>query len=113
MYPNQYDDEDLIYEEGGDYTARELEVIADRLLREDSRSELCRECGGRGKETGEVETKKQPVKDGAGTALKIDFPEYKCAKAHIWYAGEGRVRGIAGENPILFEEHFQSRKRRE
>jgi hypothetical protein len=83
-------------------TSRQIETLADGLLREDARSELCRECEKRGDLTGNVTE-----------GEVVDFPEYSCKNGHTWYAGEGAVRGIGGENPILFEEHFQSRRRRE
>lgn len=96
------------------YTNAELTELTDALLREDSRSELCRECGGRGDKTG-VST--MMVEEGAvdegGNPLVLEFPEFACEQGHTWYQGEGAVRGIGGENPILFEEHFQSRRRRE
>lgn len=87
--------------------------MADQLLRDDAKGEVCRECGGRGESTGEVRTTKQDAVDGQGNQLHLDYPEFKCAAGHIWFAGEGSVRGIGGENPILFEEHIQSRRRRE
>lgn len=87
--------------------------MADALLREDARAELCRECKKRGTETGRIEHAQQKVKDAEGHELTIDFPEYMCENNHTWYKGEGLARGIGGDNPILFEEHLQSRKRRE
>lgn len=48
-----------------------------------------------------------------GVPLQLAFPEFGCLNGHKWFQGEGAVRGIGGDNPILFEEHFQSRKRRE
>lgn len=95
------------------YSAREVGEWADQLLREDSRSEICRQCGGQGERTGTVMPMIEPVMDKEGTILILDFPEYECQEGHHWYQGEGAVRGIGGENPILFEEHFQSRRRRE
>lgn len=100
-------------EEGVKYTPSELEAKADVWLREDSRRELCRKCDQPGSLTGEVKTKKQSAKDKQGTELTLEFNQYRCDNDHTWYKGEGKMRGIAGENPILFEEHFQSRKRRE
>lgn len=104
--------------EGRQYTGRQLELIADEILREDTRTELCRECledgiSEKGHETGIVEPKTQNAKDGSGTTLVLDFPELECVNGHTWFKGEGKSRGIDGENPILFEEHFASRKRRE
>lgn len=103
------------YEEGKtDYTNRQLELMANEMLREDSRAELCRKCNGRGEETGNVESRIQEgVTDTEGNPLSLDFPEYKCKKGHKWFKGEGLARGIGGDNPILFEEHLQSRRRRE
>lgn len=95
------------------YSAMELSALADELLREDSRSELCRTCGGRGEETGVVKTVPQKAVDAEGNTLVLDYAQYGCQAGHTWYAGEGAVRGIGGEAPILFEEHFQSRRRRE
>jgi hypothetical protein len=87
--------------------------LLSRLLREDSRSELCRECNERGVLTGSVSPIPQDARDAQGNVLTIEFPEYECVNGHTWYAGEGAMRGIGGENPILFKEHFDSRKRRE
>jgi hypothetical protein len=63
--------------------------------------------------TGSTSPVEQDARDGEGNALTIEFPEYECENGHIWYAGEGAMRGIGGENPVLFKEHFDSRKRRE
>jgi hypothetical protein len=95
------------------YTAAQLEAFAEQLLREDARSELCRECNERGQETGSVQPTTQDAQDAEGNPLVIEFTEYECANGHKWFAGEGAMRGIGGENPILFKEHFDSRKRRE
>jgi hypothetical protein len=96
-----------------EYTSRELDQIADAFLREDARVEMCRECGERGEETGNVQEKEQEVTDGEGHTLVLEFNEMKCPNEHTWFPGEGAPRGIGGKDPILFEEHFQSRKRRE
>src|SRR4051812_33496097 len=109
----RYEEEKVIWEEGRKYNARQLESLADDLLREDARTEVCRECGDTGRPTGSVEPMTQPVLDGAGNPLEIAFPEFVCESGHQWFAGEGSVKGIGGDSPILFEEHFQSRKRRE
>jgi hypothetical protein len=101
------------YEEGRDYNQRELSLMADAMLRDDARSELCKECKERGTETGYIEHKAQSATDAEGHTLSIEFPEFECPNGHKWYKGEGMARGIGGENPILFEEHLQSRKRRE
>lgn len=95
------------------YSSRELSEIADELLREDARSELCRECGKHGHATGAVTHTVQTLTDGEGNLLLLDFPEFACKSGHVWHQGEGAVRGIGGKDPILFEEHFQSRRRRE
>lgn len=102
-----------------DYKNSELEAFADYLLREDSKRELCRRCGGYGDPTGLVESVPQadddgnPVEDDNGDILYVDFPELQCENDHRWYEGEGKARSIAGKNPILFENHMQDRKRRE
>jgi hypothetical protein len=100
-------------EDGTSYTPRELEAKADVWLREDARSELCRDCGEGGTATGEVQTIKQDAQDEEGNQLVVEFAELTCPNNHVWYQGEGQMRGIGGDDPILFEEHLQSRKRRE
>jgi hypothetical protein len=94
-----------------DYTPAQLDAFADDLLREDSRSEVCRDCGERGEETGAM----TPVEgvDEAGEAFTAMFPEFTCSNEHTWALGEGKMRGIDGDNPILFKVHIDSRKRRE
>lgn len=101
------------YVEGKKYTNRQKELMADAWLREDARSEMCRICGGRGEETGKVKEMAEGITDDAGNELKLKFPEYACETGHAWFQGEGEARGIGGDNPILFEEHLHSRKRRE
>jgi hypothetical protein len=101
------------YDEHRDYTNTQLGELADELLRVDARGELCRDCGERGVATGHIAHTVQEPTDTDGNALPLDFPEFKCGRGHHWYQGEGAVRGIGGDNPILFEEHFQSRRRRE
>lgn len=101
------------YVEGQEYSQRELVLMADDLLRDDARAELCRDCKERGTETGYIEHQTQSPTDAEGHPLSIDFPEYGCENGHKWYKGEGLARGIGGDNPILFEEHLQSRRRRE
>ena len=110
----QYE-EGLEYEEGRtDYTGSQLNQLADDFLRTDAKSELCRECEERGEETGKVRTEKQDdITDEEGNVLILDFPEYECSNGHRWYRGEGKTRGIKGDNPILFEEHLYQRRRRE
>lgn len=107
------------YEEGKKYTNGQLTAMADAMLKDDARSEICRECKERGEETGSVKTMPQydkdgkPLVDAEGRQLHIDFPEIACDGGHVWYQGEGLARGIKGDNPILFEEHIQDRRRRE
>lgn len=110
-----YNKEELTteYVEGEQYTAKQLGEIADALLRKDARSELCLECNELGELTGSVEHTDQDAHDAKGTQLVVDFAEYVCVNGHHWFVGEGKERGIGGDSPILFEEHFQSRKRRE
>lgn len=98
---------------GKKYTPKELDLIAEQLLRDDAKSELCRKCGSRGEATGVSKTKTQDATDEEGNRLVLNFPEFLCSEGHKWFQGEGAVRGIGGDNPVLFEEHFQSRKRRE
>jgi hypothetical protein len=95
-------------EEGKVYSRGELNAISDAILKEDARTELCRECETPGKETGHI------LKSVQAGGLILEFKEYKCPdKGHVWYEGEGKVKGIRGRNPILFEEHLHSRRRRE
>jgi hypothetical protein len=107
------------YKEGESYTKTELGLMADALLKEDARGEICRECGKRGEETGDSLPLAQytkegdPLTDDKGRQLVVHFPEIRCPNGHFWHQGEGIARGIGGENPILFEEHIQSRRRRE
>lgn len=117
----QDDDFDASQEvdENADYTKWQLEQIADQMLRDDSKREMCRKCGEYGEETGEVESlpqaddKGNPQVDEEGNTLFVDFPELSCPAGHRWYKGEGRARTIQGKNPILFENHLQDRRRRE
>lgn len=101
------------------YTGWELDQIANDILRKDSRKELCRKCDKVGVETGCTESMPQmdedgvPITDSEGDILYVEFPEFECSNKHRWYKGEGRSRSISGENPILFENHIQDRKRRE
>lgn len=107
------------YIEGKKYTGRELDLMAESLLREDARKEKCRICTKFGALTGEAIIKDQfdkqgkPILDEAGKQLRVKFPEYVCENDHKWYKGEGKAKGISGKNPILFEEHIIQRKRRE
>lgn len=95
------------------YRVSELNELTDKLLREDARSELCRECGELGHKTGNTESLCQEAMDEEGNQLVLEFSEFSCANGHCWYQGEGAMRGIGGKNPILFKEHFDSRRRRE
>lgn len=95
------------------YRGGMLEAMADQLLREDARQEVCRECGARGSETGLVEQTPQEATDAQGNALVLEFKQLGCDAGHTWWQGEGQVRGIGGESPILFEEHIAARRRRE
>ncbi len=102
-----------------DYSKHEIELMADEFLRKDSKHELCSKCEGRGEETGKVrptpqfEKNGEPKLDENEMQLVIDFPEFICENAHRWYKGEGKAKGIGGENPILFEDHLRARKKRE
>lgn len=117
--------EELEYEEGKtDYSKSELERMADTLLRQYSKKELCREClveGGEleGEETGMIQPTPQfkdgdPVMhpDGEGQVY-LDLPELACEQGHKWFLGEGKSRGNAGKDSVLFEEHLIQRRRRE
>lgn len=114
MRPWDQELEPIEYEENKyDYTNAELNQLADQYLREDTRTELCRECGERGEKTGEVDKIEQDAVDEAGHKLVLAFEQYVCDNGHKWSEGEGKRRGVDGDNPILFPEHEQSRKRRE
>lgn len=95
------------------YTATELAAITDAILRENAKTEMCPECGQAGEATGFTKSVEEGIQDESGNKLALAFEEFLCDKGHSWFAGEGKERGIGGDNPILFEEHFQSRKRRE
>lgn len=115
------------YDESSQYKPHELEELADDLLRQDSKRELCRKCRAKNKqslpyghETGNVESKAQynpdtnePITDGEGHQLYTDHPEYECDEGHRWFAGEGERRNWDGPNSVLMEEHLQHRRRRE
>jgi hypothetical protein len=98
---------------GEHYTPGQLDAIASAILREDSKTELCRECGQPGIPTGETKTIQEGISDEKGNELALEFAEVSCDDGHSWFPGEGQLKGIGGDNPILFEEHFQQRKRRE
>lgn len=118
---NEEDDFDASsFEETENYSNWQLEKIADDLLRKDSNRETCRTCQKYGDETGEIES--QPViesktgnyvTDKEGNTLYADVPEIMCKNGHRWYKGEGKRRGIDGDNSILFENHLRDRHRRE
>jgi hypothetical protein len=95
------------------YNKTELEEIADQLLRDDSKTEICRECGQAGQPNGVVKPSKQNDYDAEGNRLILNFSQHQCPDGHIWWDGEGKAKGIGGDSPILFEEHIYSRKRRE
>lgn len=107
------------FDPNAQYTNAQLQAWADKMLREDSRRELCRKCGNYGEETENVEAKPQfhkngdPILDDEGQQLYVEFPELECDRGHRWYAGEGKARGIGGKDPILFKNHLDERKRRE
>jgi hypothetical protein len=116
--PEDQEPQGLVYEEGKQYTNWELTQMADDILREDTRRELCRVCGEYGEETGHIESQPQfkddkPLVDEEGNMLYVDFPEVECPKGHRWYKGEGKTRGNGGKDPILFEEHLKNRQKRE
>jgi hypothetical protein len=107
-------------DENKDYSGWELEQLASQMLRDDSKREMCRQCGKYGEETGNIESMPQydkdtgePILDDEGNLLYMDFPEVTCEDGHRWYLGEGKARGIQGQDPILFENHLQDRRRRE
>jgi hypothetical protein len=112
---NPFGDEDVPTELESDreYTKGQLNAITDAILKQDARSELCRECGKRGTETGESKTMAQEVEDKQGRKVALVYPEFICENDHKWYEGEGKTRGIQGDSPILFEEHLQQRRKRE
>lgn len=123
---DSYEESDGRYDPTKKYRPKELEELADALLREDANRELCRKCRDNdpesipyGHETGEVEWQIQLGKDGLplfdteGNTLYVAFPELRCEEGHRWYKGEGPRRDIRGKDPILFETHLYNRKRRE
>jgi hypothetical protein len=112
------EEETLEYVEGRTYTNSELTMLADQILRDDTRRELCRKCQEYGEETGHVESQPQfkgdsPLVDDEGQMLYVEFPELMCKNGHRWYKGEGKARGNGGKDPILFKEHLDNRLRRE
>jgi hypothetical protein len=119
------EDGEVIVDSERDYSGREMEAMADALLRDYAKKELCRECLQRkreslGEETGHVELLPmfkdgEPVTDAKGRQMTMAAPEVQCKynPEHRWYKGEGKARGNDGTNPVLFEEHLAQRKRRE
>lgn len=112
------------YVEGQKYTNHQIDLMADAILKADSKREMCRKCGGQGVETGEKQTRSQfmydedgdvigPLVDGEGRQLALVFHELACPESHIWMEGEGKAKGFKGDNPVLLEEHIIARKRRE
>ncbi len=118
------EDGNVPLEEGKNYKGSELEAMADALLKDFAKRELCRECleqdkrEAEGVETGKVVPVPQfdegePVVDEEGRQLIMDFPEISCDKGHTWFKGEGKARGNNGRDPVLFEDHLTQRRRRE
>ncbi len=120
-------DEDgmVVVNEDGDYSKAKLEAMADALLRDYGKEELCKECleinrEHPGEPTGHIERVPvytrgtgEPVLNEDGTPQTVDYPEVRCPLGHVWFRGEGKARGNDGENPVLFEEHLAQRRRRE
>jgi hypothetical protein len=104
-----------VYEEGQEYTKAQLSAMADQMLRDDARTEVCTECSKVGEPTGIAEERPQDAYDGAGNQLVVLFDQMCCEDGHTWWAGEGDVKGIGDKHgpAILFEEHFASRRKRE
>ncbi len=125
MYWNQAPEEVEYVEGKTDYTKANLEQMADTLLRKYGKTELCRECLAdgnehEGDETGMIQPTPQFDKEGepilhedSDEQVYLDLPEMKCHEGHAWFLGEGKSRGNAGDNAILFEEHLIQRRRRE
>lgn len=106
------------YVEGQKYTDHEIELMANAMLKADSKTEMCRKCGSQGVETGDSRVEAQFALDTDGEViedlnLQIVFPEYRCSADHVWFKGEGKDKGFKGDNPVLLEEHLIARKRRE
>jgi hypothetical protein len=112
------------YIAGQSYTNHQIDLMADAMLKADSKREMCRICGGQGVETGEKQIGPQfmydedgevigPLVDGEGRQLAVVFHELACPEGHLWMEGEGKAKGFKGDNPVLLEEHLIARKRRE
>jgi hypothetical protein len=103
--------------EGQQYTERELELMADAMLKADSKQEMCRKCGCQGFTTGvqNVGVQHGTTEEGVivDIGLALVFPELECKNGHTWFQGEGKDKGFKGKNPVLLEEHLIARKRRE
>lgn len=118
------EDGNVPLEEGKKYTGAKLEAMADALLKNFAKRELCRECLDKerefeGEETGKVEHVPQfnkegePELDEAGVQLIIAFPEIGCDLGHTWYKGEGKARTHAGRDAVLLEDHLMQRRKKE
>jgi hypothetical protein len=107
------------YDEDKTYTKSQLGLLADEFLKQDSRREFCRSCDQEGVATGvinfvlRVDKKGEPRRDEEGEKIYKEIPQFECENNHRWFKGDGRKRGINGEDPILFEEHLIKRKKRE
>lgn len=117
---NEQDEFDATQDPTDDMSNWQLEKLADELLKQDSKRETCRHCEQYGTETGEVESRPlinsktdEYVTDNQGNTLYADVPEIMCENGHRWYMGEGKRRGIGGDNAILFKNHLDDRRRRE
>lgn len=75
--------EHVMFEEGRQYTAKELEELAEQFLRDDAYS--------------------------PAEGCECPPPGYRPEPCQC----DGKQRGIGGENPILFEDHYIDRRRKE
>jgi hypothetical protein len=87
--------------------------MADEILAADLRSELCRECEGRGVNLGDPEELVVLDANNEDTGVRAILARYVCERGHVWYAGEGKARGRGGEAPILLEDHYAQRRTKE
>lgn len=83
------------------------------MLAEDIRSELCRDCDGRGVKLGDPALLTIVSADGEDTAIRAVAARYVCEQGHVWHAGEGKARGRKGEAPILLDEHYAYQRSKE
>lgn len=114
---------EVAFEEGRQYKGSELEAMADALLKNFAKRELCRICIDNdreveGQETGKIVPVPQFNKNGDpiiedGRQRVVDFPEIACDLGHKWFKGEGKARTNAGRDPVLFKDHLDQRRRRE